>query len=107
MNSQPNPAAAHARRIWWPSAATCAFLASGQEIFSFVLFQWQHGMMESARSRQSLDEIGCELTILAYIFLLLFALGVVVEARALWGVGQRQRFDAPLISRACGYEARR
>ena len=62
MNSQPNPAAVHARRIWWPSAATCAFLASGQEIFSFVLFQWQRRMMESARS---LDEIGYELTILA------------------------------------------
>jgi hypothetical protein len=45
MNSQPNPAATHARSTWLPSAATCAFLASGQEIFSFVLVQWQLGMM--------------------------------------------------------------
>jgi hypothetical protein len=36
MSSHPNPIGLHARRTWWPSAATCAFLASGVEIFSNV-----------------------------------------------------------------------
>jgi hypothetical protein len=98
MNSQPNPAATHARRTWWPSAATCAFLASGQEIFSFVLVQWQRGMIESARSRQSLETV-YESAIVGYLFLFLLVFGVAVEARALWGVGRRQRSVAPLSSR--------
>jgi hypothetical protein len=54
-------------------------------------------MIESARSRDSLNIY--EVVIQAHIFLILSVLGVAVEAKALRGVGRRQRSVAPLSSR--------
>ena len=86
MGSHPNPIGLHARRTWWPSAATCAFLASGVEIFSFVLYLLLRN-----------KAIG-SVTYMVFAVLIL-VLGVTVEATALWAVGRHQRTVAPVSAR--------
>ena len=86
MSSHPNPIGLHARRTWWPSAATCAFLASGVEIVSFVLYLLLRN-----------KAIG-SVTYMVFAGLIL-VLGVAVEATALWAVGRHQRAVAPVSAR--------
>jgi hypothetical protein len=86
MSSHPNPIGLHARRTWWPSVATCAFLASGVEIFSFVLYLLLRN-----------KAIG-SVTYMVFAVLIL-VLGVTVEATALWAVGRHQRTVAPVSAR--------
>lgn len=94
MSSYPNPIGLHARRTWWPSAATCAFLAGGVEIFSFVLYLLQRNKaIGSAGSTPSLG-----VTYFVFVGLIL-VLGVTVEATALWAVGRYQRTVAPVSAR--------
>jgi hypothetical protein len=40
VNSHPHPTGLRARRAWWPSAASCAFVAAGLDILSFGLSQY-------------------------------------------------------------------
>src|SRR5215467_1216674 len=40
VNSHPDPTGLRARRAWWPSSASCAFVAAGLEILSFGLSQY-------------------------------------------------------------------
>ncbi|MBV9226151.1 MAG: hypothetical protein JOY85_19120 [Acidobacteriaceae bacterium] len=40
VNHQPALIELCARRTWWPSAASCAFVASGLEILSFGLLHY-------------------------------------------------------------------
>jgi hypothetical protein len=95
MSSHPNPIGLHARRTWWPSAATCAFLAGGVEIFSFVLYLLQRNKaIWSAGSTPSLAGV----TYLVFAVLIL-VLGVTAEATALWVVGRHQRAVAPVSAR--------
>jgi hypothetical protein len=89
----------HSIRIRWPSAATCAFLAGGLEIFSFALSQWQIGAIKSANTRPELL-MSDQWVIVGVVLLLLFVFGVAAEATALWSVGRRQRSVAPISSRS-------
>ena len=92
MSSHPNPIGLHARRTWWPSAATCAFLASGVEIFSFVMYLLQRNKaIGSAGSTPSLG--------VTYFVGLILVLGVTVQATALWAVGRHQWAVAPVSAR--------
>jgi hypothetical protein len=94
MSSHPNPIGLHARRTWWPSAAACAFLASGVEIFSFVLYLLQRN--KAIGSAGSTRPLG----VTYFVFLgLILVLGVTVEATALWAVGRHQRTVAPVSAR--------
>jgi hypothetical protein len=92
MNSEPkhpDPTAIRARLIRWPSAATCAFLASGLEIFWSVLSRWQLSrLIESAG-------LVSQLVIVEFSYVL----AVAVEAVALWGIGRRQQAVAPTSAR--------
>jgi len=92
MNSEPkhpDPTVLRARLIRWPSAATCAFLASALEIFLSVLFRWQLSRLIEYAGLVS------ELVIVEFSYVLVAA----VEAVALWGIGRRQRAVAPASAR--------
>src|ERR1035438_2417573 len=93
MSSHPNPIGLHARRTWWPSAATCAFMASGIEIFSFVLDLLQRKAIRSAGSAPSVS-----VPYLVFAVLIL-VLGVTLEATALWVVGRHRQALAPISAR--------
>jgi hypothetical protein len=93
MSSRPNPIGLHARRTWWPSAATCAFMASGLEILSFVQYLPQRNAIGSAGSAPSFGA-----TYLLFAVLIL-VLDVTVEATALWVVGRRRQAVAPVSAR--------
>lgn len=106
MDSHPDPIGLHPRRTWWPSAATCAFLASGLEIFSFVLFLLQRSLVLSPLQRSRVIEsagstpsLGLAHTGVVFAEFIVVFLGVAVEATALWGVGRRQRAVAPISAR--------
>jgi len=94
MSSHSNPTGLHARRARWPSAATCAFLASGVEIFSFVLYLLQRN--KAIGSAASTPSLGFTYMVFA---MLILVLGVTVEATALWVVGRHQRAVAPVSAR--------
>ena len=94
MSSHPNPIGLHARRTWWPSAATCAFLASGVEIFSFVLYLLQRN--KAIGSAGSTPSLGVTYLVFAVLILVL---GVTVEATALWVVGRHRQAVAPVSAR--------
>src|ERR1039457_1895255 len=95
MSSHPNPIGPHARRTWWPSAATCAFLASGLEIFWLVLSRWQLSRAMKFAGGTPSPDLYAGLVIDELIGLL----GIAIEATALWGVGRRQRAVAPVSVR--------
>jgi hypothetical protein len=86
VNSYPNPTGLRARRTSWPSAATCAFLVSGLEILSFVLYLLLR--------RRAIESGG-----LTYIGLVIAVFGIAAQATALWGVGRRQQAVAPVSAR--------
>ena len=97
----PASDALRARRTWWPSASTCAFLASGLEMLLFALSRLLPRMVVwSAGSTPSFG-LGVfaitELMVVVLVWMSLFA--VAVEATALWGVARRQRAVAPVIAR--------
>ena len=94
MSSHSNPTGLHAKRARWPSAATCAFLASGVEIFSFVLYLLQRN--KAIGSAASTPSLGFTYMVFA---MLILVLGVTVEATALWVVGRHQRAVAPVSAR--------
>ena len=50
MSSHTDPLVLRRRRTWYSSAATCAFLASGLDILSFVLSQLVFRLIKSAGS---------------------------------------------------------
>lgn len=85
MNSHPNPTGLRARRTWWPSAASCAFVAAGLEILSFGL-------------SQSLLQRPPGLTYMGFMIAVAM-ISIAAQARALWGVGRRQRAVAPVSAR--------
>lgn len=95
MNSHVDPIVTPSRLIRWPSAATCAFLASGLQVLLFVLSQ-----LASGWGRLLLDGSTYAGLVVVELFFVLFELifvfGVAVEATALWGVSRRQRTVAPL-----------
>ena len=89
------------KRGWWPSASTCAFLASGLQIISFALYLWQRSRaIKFAGSTASFDLAALAIGELMVVFVVwIFLFGVAVEATALWGLGWRQRAVAPVIAR--------
>jgi hypothetical protein len=94
MNSEPkhpDSTVLRARLIRWPAAATCAFLASGLEIFLDVLSRWQLSKLIKYAGPVS------ELVIVELNFS--YVLLAAVEAVALWGIGRRQRAVAPTSAR--------
>lgn len=96
MSNHPDPTGLRARRTWWPSAASCAFLASGLEIlsFGFWLRTWA-AAREHAVPPSGLINIGFTIGLGFTIALI----GIAAEARALWGVARRQQAIAPVSAR--------
>jgi hypothetical protein len=92
VNSHPDPTGLRARRTWWPSAASCAFTASGQEIVSFGLGLY----VSSAAAREHAALLNIEFMIAEFM---IAVIGTAAAARALWGVGQRQQAVAPVSAR--------
>ena len=88
MNSHLDPTGLRARRAWWPSAASCAFVAAGLEILSFGLSQY---LVQRPTAPPGLTYMGFMIAVAV--------IGIAVQARALWGVGRRQRAVAPVIAR--------
>jgi hypothetical protein len=100
MSSHVDPIVLHAKRTWWPSAATCAFLASGLDILSFGLSQLEFRLIKSAGSTPSFLTYGVVFTALMFAsFELISLFGVAVKATALWAIGRRQRTDGPVSAR--------
>jgi hypothetical protein len=95
MSSHPNPIGLLARSAWWPSAATCAFLASGEEIFSFVLYLLQRNKAIGFAGYT----LSLGVTYLVFSLLILVVLGVTVKATALWAVGRHRQAVAPVSAR--------
>lgn len=100
LSSVPTSDALRARRTWWPSAAACAFLASGLEIFGLVLFQLQRSRaVEVIASTPSLGVaalVTAELMLVFVVWMFLFS--VAIELTALWGVGRREQVVAPVTA---------
>ena len=89
-----------ARRTWWPSASTCAFLASGLEILWFALSLFVRSRVVESAVRTFLGLTGWATTALMVVFvvwMLLFS--AAVRATALWAIGRRQRAVAPVTAR--------
>lgn len=104
MSTHAYPIGLQTRRTWWPSASTCAFLASGLEMVSFVFYLWQRTVVQSLVQRNASGSAAgtasLDLNYIAVVFpALILLIGLAVEATALWGVGRRQRHVAPVSAR--------
>jgi hypothetical protein len=95
VNSHPHPdlTRLHASRTWWPSAASCAFVASGLEIVSFGLGLYVRAWALSAAAAREQAILPSSLSYLGFT---IAVIGVAAQARALWAVGRRQRAVAPV-----------
>src|SRR4051812_17942010 len=88
VNSHPNPTGLSGKRTWWPSAASCAFVASGLEILDFGLWLY-------LRAWAATREHAAPVSGLLPIPLVIVVIGIAAQAGALWGIARRQHAVAP------------
>ncbi|MBV9611763.1 MAG: hypothetical protein JO091_04795, partial [Acidobacteriaceae bacterium] len=87
-----------ARRAWWPSAAACAFLASGLEILAFGFFRYLYALempviRENGHIPSGLVDLGM------YGGLTIWVIGMAAQGTAVWGITRRQQAIAPVSAR--------
>ena len=96
VNHQPALPGLCARRTGWPSAASCAFVASGLELLSFGLTRYVLAPAIAAVREHAVLPSGP-----IYLGLAMWVIDMAAQARALWGVARRQQAVSPVTAR-CG-----
>lgn len=99
MDGNAQPIGLDRRRTRWPSAAACAFIASGLTIVSFTANLMQQRAIASARSAGGIP-LGVSpfnpWAILATVSQLIM---IAAQAKAFWGIARVQQAVAPVSAR--------